>query len=168
LSVEVGDILFLVLMVAAWLAIPIGLPGTLMMVALSLVYGWATGFREIDGRALLWMAGIAIPVEGADQIVGIWSARRYGASFKGILGSVAGGILGSILLGAVVPILGAILGAFLGAFVGAYLVEWHVLRDSQRALRAAWGGFVGRIAGIILKMVAGGWILYLAFRAVSG
>jgi uncharacterized protein YqgC (DUF456 family) len=166
MSDQIGNILYLGLLAVAWVTIPIGLPGTLIMVALSLLYGWLTGFREMDGRTLLWMAAIAVPVEGLDQLLGIWAAKRYGATFKGILGSVAGGILGSMLLSPVMPIVGTVIGAFAGAFVGAYLIEWLVQKDSRRALEAAWGGFVGRIAGIILKMLAGGWMLYLAGRSI--
>ena len=77
-----------------------------------------------------------------------------------------GGIAGSILLSPLMPVVGTVIGAFVGAFVGSYVVEWLVQKDSRRALHAAWGGFVGRIAGIILKMVAGGWIIYLAYAAL--
>jgi hypothetical protein len=166
MSEQIADILYLVLLAVAWLTIPVGVPGTVIMAGVSLLYGWVTGFRELDGRALLWIAGIALPVEGADQLLGIWASRRYGATFKGIMGSLAGGFAGSLLLNPFLPIVGAVLGAFAGAFVGSYVVEWIVQKDSRRALHAAWGGFVGRIAGIILKMVAGGGILYLAGTAV--
>jgi len=167
-SSEIANILYLVVLVLAWLAIPLGVPGTVIMLAVSLLYGWLGGFRVLDARALGWMACIALPVEGLDQLLSIWAARRYGATFPGVAGSLAGGIVGSILLSPLLPIVGTVLGAFAGAFAGAYLLEWAVQRDAQRALRAAWGGFIGRIAGMVLKMVAGGWILFLAWRSVFG
>jgi uncharacterized protein len=166
MSNEVANVLYLVVMGLAWLAIPIGVPGTLIMLAASLLYAWLTGFRILEARDLGWMAGIAVPVEGADQLISIWAARRYGATFQGVLGSLVGGIVGSLLLSPVLPIVGTVLGAFAGAFAGAYLVEWGVQRDRRLALRAAWGGFVGRMVGMILKMVAGGWIFYLAWKAL--
>jgi hypothetical protein len=165
---EVANIFYLVVLGMAWLAIPLGVPGTLIMLAASLLYGWLTGFRVLDARDLWWIAGIALPVELADQLLGIWAARRYGATFLGVVGSLAGGIVGSLLFSPVLPIVGTVLGAFAGAFAGAYLVEWAVQRDARRALRAAWGGFVGRIAGIILKMVSGGWIIFLVWKSVFG
>ena len=85
----------------------------------------------LDARTLWWMAGIALPVEGLDQLLGIWAARRYGATFLGVAGSLAGGIVGSILLTPLFPIVGTVLGAFAGAFAGAYLVEWAVQRDAR-------------------------------------
>jgi uncharacterized protein YqgC (DUF456 family) len=168
MSATVGEILFLVVLTIAWLAIPVGVPGTLVMLIASLLYAWVSGFRELDGQDLLWIAGIALPAEGADQLLGIWAARRYGGTLKGVFGSVAGGLLGSVLLGPLFPIIGTVIGAILGAFAGTYVVERVVQKDARLALRAAWGGFLGRTAGIILKMVAGGWIIYLAADAVLG
>src|SRR6266581_23500 len=103
---EVGAIIYWLLLLVAWLAIPFGAPGALIMLALSLVYGWLTGFREPAGHALIWIAAVTLPAEAADQLLGIWAARHYGATFRGILGGVAGGIAGSLLLSPVLPIVG--------------------------------------------------------------
>jgi uncharacterized protein len=167
-SSEVGSFLYLGVLVVAWLAIPAGVPGVLIMLGASLLYGWLTAFAALDARDLLWIAGIAVPAEAADQLLAIWAARRYGATLRGLVGSLVGGLLGSMLLSPVFPIVGTVVGALAGGFAGAYVVEWAVQKNSQRAFRAAWGGFVGRVAGILLKMVAGGWILYLAWHAVMG
>src|SRR5262249_33955832 len=134
---EVGPIVYWLMLLVAWIAIPFGAPGALIMLALSLLYGWLTGFREPGGHALIWIAAVSLPAEAADQLLGIWAARRYGATFRGILGAVAGGIAGSLLLSPIVPIIGTIAGALGGGFAGAYVVEWMVQRDSRRALRAA-------------------------------
>src|SRR5688572_18558083 len=112
MSGNTTDAVYLVVLALAWLAIPIGAPGTLIMLGVSLLYGWSTSFRELDGRDLWWIAGAALPVEAADQVLGIWAARRYGATFKGILGSLVGAILGSLLLTGVFPIVGTVVGAF--------------------------------------------------------
>jgi uncharacterized protein YqgC (DUF456 family) len=122
----------------------------------------------LDARTLSWIAAIALPAEAADQLLAIWTARRYGATFRGLLGSLAGGLAGSVLLSPVLPIVGTVLGALAGGFAGAFAVEWLVQKNSRQALRAAWGGFIGRIAGILIKMVAGGWILFIVWKAVLG
>ena len=82
-------------------------------------------------------AGLALPAELADQLLGIWAARRYGASGRGIVGGVIGGILGGLLLNAILPIVGGVIGAFAGAYVGALLVERHTTGDWPAARRAA-------------------------------
>ena len=76
---EVGAIVYWVLLLVAWLAIPFGAPGALIMLALSLLYAWLTGFQEPAGHALIWIAAVTLPAEAADQLLGIWAARRYGA-----------------------------------------------------------------------------------------
>jgi uncharacterized protein len=75
-------------------------------------------------------------------------------------------MLGAALMGSVLPLIGVVLGALLGGFVGAYVAEYAAQRDSPAALRAAWGSFLGRIAGIALKMGAGLAMAYLLYRAL--
>src|SRR5437660_12542101 len=111
---EVSAIVYLLVLFLAWLAIPIGAPGTLIMLGASLLYGWLTGFQAIDARVLTWIAAVTLPAEGADQLLGIWAARRYGATLRGILGSLAGGVAGSLLLTPALPVVGTIAGALGG------------------------------------------------------
>jgi hypothetical protein len=156
----------LVLMGAAVLATIFGLPGTLIAFALALAYGAATGFAPLGSRLLWLLLGLALVAEVADQVLGIWAARRYGASVKGVVGSIAGGILGAILLAPLLPVVGGIVGAFGGAYLGALLVEQHLRRDWAAARRAAWGNFLGRAAGTMLKLGIGVAMIVLVGRAL--
>jgi uncharacterized protein YqgC (DUF456 family) len=161
-------ILLLVLMGGALVATLFGLPGTLIVFALALAYGAATGFAALTGKLLLALLGMALVAEVADQGLGVWAARRYGASVKGVIGSIAGAILGALLLSPLIPIAGGIIGAFGGAYLGALLVEQHVRQDWAAARRAAWGSFLGRTAGMVLKLVVGVGMMVIVGRAVFG
>jgi uncharacterized protein YqgC (DUF456 family) len=162
---SVGAVVLLVLMGLSLLATLLGLPGTVAILLLAVVYGWATGFGALTGQTLLILGGITLVAETADQLFQVWGAKRGGASLMGILGSVAGGIAGALLLNTFFPIVGGILGAFIGAYAGALLVERRVQGGWRRAHRAAWGGFLGRAAGIGVKMLLGaGMIALVAWR----
>ncbi len=160
-----GQIVLWVVLVVAWLSTLLGLPGTAIMLLAAGVYGWATGFHAVTLPTLGCLAAIALPAEVLDQVLGIWASRRFGASWLGMVGGFAGGVGGAALLGGVLPLVGVVPGALLGAFAGAFLAEYAKSRDAPAALHAAWGSFLGRIAGIALKMSAGAlmlWVIYLA------
>jgi hypothetical protein len=161
-----GAIILLILMALALLSTIIGMPGTLLIFLLALIYGWLTQFAALNGRTLLILLAMAVPAELADQLLGIWAARRYGASARGIVGSLIGGILGALLLNGPLPIVGGVIGGFAGAFAGALLVERHVQGDWESARRAAWGNFVGRAAGIMLKLIIGVVMIVLVWQAL--
>ncbi|HEX6223229.1 MAG TPA: DUF456 domain-containing protein [Chryseolinea sp.] len=93
----------------------------------------------------LWLwAGITVVVTALDYIVPIYGTRKYGGSKYGVWGSTIGLIAG-FWLGP----LGIIIGPFIGAFVGELIAS----NDSEHALRAAWGSFVGFLFGTLLKLV---------------
>jgi uncharacterized protein len=160
------DVILWIALALSWLSTLLGAPGTLLMLLVAGAYGWATGFREMSGATLGWLTAVALPVEVLDQLLGLWAARRYGASWTGLAGGFAGGLIGAALLGGVMPVVGVVPGALIGSFLGAYLAEYAVCRDSPQALRAAWGSFLGKIAGIVLKMAAGVVMALLIYRAL--
>jgi uncharacterized protein len=161
-----ADVLLWLAMAIAWLSTLVGAPGCILMLLVAGVYGWSTGFREVNLHTLVWLTALAVPSEILDQLLGLWAARRYGASWTGLLGGFVGGMIGAGLLGSALPRLGVVLGALLGGFAGAYLAEYIAQRDAAAALRAAWGSFLGRMAGIALKMGAGLAMAWLLYRAI--
>ena len=52
-------------------------------------------------------------------------------------------------------VVGPVAGAFLGAFVAVVFYEYRKKQNWPEALRAGWGTLLGRVAGIVLKMVVG-------------
>ena len=84
-------------------------------------------------------------VTALDTIIPVLGARKYGASRAGIWLSVVGMLAGLVLL----PPLGMLMGAWLGAFFGEMLAG----KSASESLPAAWGVFVGTIAGTGLKLV---------------
>lgn len=93
---------------------------------------------------LIW-AGITIVVSILDYVVPLYGTRKFGGSKYGIWGCTVG-----LLAGIFFPPWGIIAGPFIGAFVGEMIAS----NQSDLALRAAIGSFIGFIFGTLLKLVA--------------
>jgi uncharacterized protein YqgC (DUF456 family) len=139
---------------ACLLAIPIGLPGTWILLALAALlelahptFGW---------RAIAIGAGLAAAGEGLEAAAGILGAKWGGATRRGMIGAFAGGIAGAILGSPLIPIplIGTLIGALLGTFAGAFYAEWTAERRRSRDanVRAAWAALLGRLAGTLGKL----------------
>ncbi len=103
---------------------------------------------------LLLMAGIAIFVTVLDYIVPVKGAKKYGASKAGIWGSTIG-----LIFAILVPILGP-LGIIVFPFLGALIAELFIGKTSGKALKAAFGTFIGFLFGTLLKLIASGVMTY--------
>lgn len=139
-------------------SIPFGLPGTAIILASMLVYGLYTDFSAAVG---LWffvvMCVLTVIAETADNWLTMLGASRYGASVTSMWVSLIGGLFGAVLIGGpLIPVFGPFgpfAGGLIGAFVAVVASEHRRHRNWVEALRAGWGTFVGRIAGILLKFL---------------
>ncbi len=102
---------------------------------------------------VIW-ALIVVAVMVLDNVVPAWGARKYGGSPYGVWGSIVGLVAGFFF-----PPLGIIIGPIAGAFLG----EMVGGKSSDQALRAAWGSFVGFMAGTLMKVIACGMMGYYFF-----
>jgi uncharacterized protein YqgC (DUF456 family) len=124
------------------------------LILLSLAKHW----EPFSPGFLLAMASLTILVTALDYIVPAVGARKFGAGKAGFWGAVAGMILGLLFM----PPLGLILGAFLGAIVGEMLAG----KQTQEALRAGWGVFMGVMTGMLLKLAASGIMTFFFIKAL--
>jgi uncharacterized protein len=92
---------------------------------------------------ILWGI-ITVIVTALDYVIPIYGTKKFGGTKYGMWGCAIGLVAG-IWLGPV----GLILGPFVGAFVGELLAN----SNSDQALKAAWGSFVGFLLGTLLKLI---------------
>lgn len=104
-----------------------------------------------------WMLGItffiALTVFILDYIIPAMGTKRFGGSKAGMFGTVIG-----LLVAIVFPVLG-IFGIIVWPFIGALVGELINKANTENALRAAFGSFLGFLVGTLLKLILG--IAYL-------
>jgi uncharacterized protein YqgC (DUF456 family) len=90
---------------------------------------------------------IALLIFILDYIIPGLGAKKFGGSKKGATGATVGLVIGLLL-----PIpLGFVIGAFAGALIGELI---HDPKDLKRALKSAFGSFMGFLASTTMKLFA--------------
>lgn len=164
------SVLLLALACLAGLAlIPIGLPGTWLMIGAALVYDWV-----VPGMTFgLWTLGGTLTLALVAEVLEFTVAKRYtersGGSSRAGWGAMLGGLAGAFA-GVPVPVIGSVIGAFAGAFLGALVMEWTVRGDDAAGVvRVATGALVGRAVATAAKLGAGvaiaAWLVIVAVGA---
>ena len=151
-------VLLFAAMIIGIVSIPFGFPGTIIILASVFVYALETHFAAGIGVTLfVVLCVLTLIAETADNWLSAVGAKHYGASTASVWLSFIGGIGGAILIGAPISVvlgpLGPIAGGFIGAFAVVVAHELYLRKNLIEALRAGWGTFLGRMAGMVLKVV---------------
>lgn len=135
------------------LLIPLGLPGTWVMLGVAVAYGAMT--HESIGWVTIVIVGVlAVIGEILEFALAGRFARKYGGSKRAGWGAMVGGIAGAFA-GIPVPIVGSMIGSFLGAFAGALLFELAGGVRAGAATKVATGALLGRVTAAALKVGIG-------------
>lgn len=96
---------------------------------------------------------IALAIWILDYIIPAMGTKRYGGSRAGMIGTTIG-----LLVGLFSPIPGGIIiGPFFGALIGELLYK----SDFDKAVKAAFGSFIGFVASTFIKFVVA--VIFLGF-----
>ena len=97
---------------------------------------------------------IALVVWILDYFIPAMGTKKYGGSRYGVIGTTLG-----LIVGLLAPIpLGIVIGPFVGAFLGEMLFDSN---DQKRALKAAFGSFLGFLTSSLIKFTVS--VVYLGF-----
>ena len=158
-------------LLACLVLVPLGLPGTWLMIAVAIAFPYLAGVAPLGAISLVVLVGLALVGEVIEFTLSARYTRKYGGSRRASWGAVIGGIAGAIV-GVPVPIVGPVLGAFVGSFAGALLAEVSRGSGTGEATRVAWGALLGRVVAIAVKMGIGvaiaAWTLVAAWTSVAG
>lgn len=153
-----------VILVVSLFIIPLGLPGTWVMLAAGVGYSLLLP-GTIGLVAIVGTTAIAVVAEVLEFTLAGKYARKYGGSRRAGWGAIIGGTVGAIV-GVPVPLIGPIIGAFAGAFAGALVAEFSRGSGVQASTRVATGALIGRAVAAAMKIAAGlviaVWLLWSA------
>ncbi len=159
-----GHLTFWTVLIVSLLAIPVGLPGTFVIVLSAFIFGWITSFVSLTGGTIFTLLICAIIAEATEFFIGAATANKYGGSRYGMTGAIIGGFLGAIWMTPIFPILGTLLGAFAGAFGGATLFEYSHTKDWDASIKVGVGAFLGTLGGKLTKVAFGtGMLVMIGF-----
>lgn len=148
-----GLILLWIILIAAVISIPFGIPGTFIIVISGVIYSWIHGFEKLSLPFLGLLLAFAVALELVDELFGAVMAKRLGGSKLAIAGAIIGGLTGAIIGTPVAPVIGTLLGGFIGSFIGALLFEWMHSRDLEKAFKVGLGALFGAISGKVSKIL---------------
>lgn len=132
-------------------------PGIPIMWILAFVYGAIGGFTDLslaEFSVLSILMGSSLLV---DYFSGFLGAKLGGASLRSLGIGMIGLLIGMVLL----PPLGGIIGLFLGILIS----EVRNYQDPHKALRAATGGVIGSLTGILVNLGIGIGFIVLFLRS---
>jgi uncharacterized protein YqgC (DUF456 family) len=132
------------------------LPGPLTSWVGLLVLHFTEGV-ELSQTFLITTFCIAVFIYVLDYIIPAIGTKRFGGSRSGMIGTTLG-----LIVGLLSPIpFGIIIGPFIGALIGEMIHR----NDLDKALKAAFGSFIGFIASSFLKFIVA--TVFLGFFIVK-
>ena len=153
----IGLSLALIVMLVALIGnvIP-GIPGTPLALIAAVAHRLYFGQTSVNNTVLfvlILLAALALVFDFLDSALG---AKKFGATWRGVVGAVVGGIVGLFF---------SLPGIILGPFVGATVFEMIGDKEFKQAAKAGAGAVIGLALGVIGKSAV--CVIMIALFAVN-
>lgn len=112
---------------------------------LGLLLLYNTEEVPFDPWFIVVTGAIALLATLLDYYLPVVGTKKYGGSKRGVWGAIIG-----LFVAVFFPILGPF-GILIWPFLGAFLGELSQQKSQKNAFRAAWGSFLGFLAGTLIK-----------------
>ncbi len=156
LWVAIGGVLVLIGIIGCFLPVLPGPPLTFLgLLTLQLIKP-----APFESKFLFIWGAVTAAVTLLDYIIPVYGTKKFGGSKQGVWGSIVGLVAGVFFF----PPLGIIIGPLIGAFIGEVING----KDSATAIKAAFGSFVGFLAGTLIKLITCGVLAFYFAKAVLG
>ena len=141
------------LVILGFCLVGLGLIGSFLPVLPGPLTGWLgllvlhlTKAVELTWSFLGITLGVAILIWILDYIIPAMGTKKFGGTRSGVIGTTVG-----LIVDLISPIpFGFIIGAFVGALIGELM---HDSKDTSRAVKAAFGSFIGFIFSSTIKFI---------------
>jgi len=124
------------------------LPGPPLVLLAAVGHRLWFGEHGASAIILLSLAGLTVVALLLDHFASVYGAKRFGATWRGLLGAFVGGVIGIFF-----SIPGIILGPFLGAMLFELLGGYKINKASRAGLGATLGVFAGIIGKCVLSVI---------------
>lgn len=151
---------FVLMLIGLIGAIVPGIPGTPISLA-GLIVLALTETVEFSVPFWVIISVIAVVITVLDYIVPALGTKKFGGTKKGMWGSTLGLLAGMFIISFGPLGLGGII---VGPFIGAYIGE--LIAHNPHPWKAAFGSFIGFLAGTLLKIVFGIAVIVIAIIAL--
>jgi uncharacterized protein YqgC (DUF456 family) len=116
-----------------------GLPGTPLVLAAAIGHRLYFGqLFSVNNLVLICLIILTLLSVLLDNLASMYGAKRFGATWRGVLGAALGGLVGMFF---------GLPGIIVGPFAGALLLEMIGGYEFKKASRAGLGATVGLFAG---------------------
>lgn len=141
-ALAVASLIFLIGLVSTLLPV---IPGSLIVWLGVLVHKLWLGDASVSWKIVFITGAITLVAQLLDVVMGVWGARRFGASWKGALGAFIGAFVGLFLPP---PLFWLIVGPIIGAVLG----ELSAGRSWGEGGKAGLGTIIGGLLAFGMKL----------------
>jgi uncharacterized protein YqgC (DUF456 family) len=130
------------------------LPGTWLIIAGALVYGWWADWEGVPWWLVVLLLVVAVVAEVVEWLSSAVTTRKAGGSRQAAIGALVGGFAGMLFLSFLVPIplVGTMLGALVGCFGGALIAELAMRKKLTQGAKVGLFSALGYVLGTVTKM----------------
>ena len=134
------------------------IPGPVMIYISILLINPIT--HTISFNTLLTWGIIVAVFSIIENFIQLYGMKLFGGRKLALIGSTVG-----FLIGLSIPPIGFIIGTFLGGFIGAFVENKN---NTQKALKIAFGSFVGFFGSVVLKLIISFYLVYEYCKILFG
>lgn len=149
----------LILVGLVGLVIPL-LPSSPLVFLGVLIYAIFTKFTEISPLAITILGILTLVVFVSNYFMGIYTAKKFGATKFGIYGGIIGILVG--LLFSPFGLVSIIICPVLGTIVGEVIAGKKIIQSGKVGL----GNLIGFLAGIFIEVVLISYMIFIFIKAV--
>ena len=120
------------------------LPGPPLVMIAAIGHRLLFGEHSASVPVLIYLGALTVAALLLDHFASVYGAKRFGATWRGLLGAFVGGVVGIFF---------NIPGIIIGPFIGAMLFELMGGYKFNQASRAGLGATLGVLAGVIGKCI---------------
>ncbi len=140
------SVTLIVMLIALGASVIPGVPGPCIVLTAAIGHKLWFGQHGPGGIILTCLILLSLASIALDFLAGLYGAKRFGATWRGIVGACVGGIVGLFF---------SLPGMIIGPFLGALLFELMGDYGLDKASRAGLGATLGVFAGIAAKCFIG-------------